>query len=116
VVKFQIDEKGKFALLNVEGSVSDSIKHYLKNEFARTSGHWAVATSNGKPVKSPVYVQPVLFRLTSGCNYLTDFSEAIDLLVAAGQKKRTILIPWHIFRFADSDHVRDTTSRGRPVK
>ncbi len=41
VVRFQIDEKGKFALLTVEGSVSDSIKEYLKTQFVRTSGHWA---------------------------------------------------------------------------
>ncbi|CAA9322927.1 MAG: hypothetical protein AVDCRST_MAG56-7011 [uncultured Cytophagales bacterium] len=116
VVKFQIDEQGKFALLTVEGSVSDSIKQYLRTEFARTSGHWVVATAGGKPVRSKVYVQPILFRPTWGCDYLTDYDEAIDLVIAAAHKKRVLLDLWHIFGYYDSNPVRDTTFRGMPTK
>lgn len=108
-VKFQIDERGRFASLTVEGSVSDSVKSYLKTEFARTSGHWAVATANGKSVRSKVYVQPILFQPSSGCHYLTDYGKALNLLIAAAHKKQVLLDLWHLIGTYDDSPVSDST-------
>jgi hypothetical protein len=108
-ITFQIDERGKFALLAVEGNVSDSIKGYLKTEFGRTSGHWAVAKANGKPVRSKVYVQPILFEPSSGCNYLTDYGMALNLIIAAAHKKQVLLDLWHLIGSYDDSPVRDST-------
>ncbi len=108
-VKFQIDERGRFALLTVEGDVSDSIKSYLKTEFARTSGHWAVTTANGKAVRSKVYVQPILFQPSSGCDYLTDYGKTLNLLIAAARKKQVLLDLWHLIGIYDDRPVGDST-------
>ncbi len=108
-VKFQIDERGRFASLTVEGNVSDSIKSYLKTEFARTSGHWAVTTANGKAVRSKVYVQPILFQPSSGCDYLTDYGKALNLLIAAARKNQVLLDLWHVIGTYDDSPVSDST-------
>ncbi len=107
-ITFQIDEQGRFALLTVKGSVSDSIKAYLKTEFAQTTGYWAVATANGKPVRSKVYVQPILFQPSAGCDYLADYDKSINLLITAARKKQVLLDLWHVIGSYDDSPKRDS--------